>query len=120
LERKYCRAATEADRLLREPMFKEGNRAGLDPYKVAKRQFVLGQVVHKRDRWEAKYSAWQEFAEKFGRFVAGVRNWKGKKLPYTFGVLDVSFVLYLIDYLGFGEFVSARSLVQAVRALIAN
>lgn len=120
LERKFCRAATEADALLKQASYKGGNRADMDPYKVAKRQYVLGHLVHKQDRYEARYDAAQALAEKLGRALTAVREWKGKKLPYTFGVVDVSFLLYLIDHLGVGELVNARYLVEAVTSLISQ
>ena len=49
-----------------------------------------------------------------------VRNWKGKKLPYTFGVVDVWFLLSLIDYLGVGAYLSPRYLVQLATSLVST
>jgi hypothetical protein len=120
LERKYSRAAVEADRFLRGPIPKEGNSSRPDPYQHAKRQYLLGILVQKRDRLEAKHDAWLAVAERFGYMTQRLRRWKGKKLPYTFGILDVSFVLYLIDYLGVGEHVSARHLVDLVSTFLAK
>jgi hypothetical protein len=114
LERKYVRVAKEADGLLKQPTFKEGNSSRGDPFMSAKRQYLIGLLAQKRDRVEAKYAAWQTCADKFGRFVASLRSWKGKKLPYTFGAVDVLFVLGLIDYLGFSEVVSVRALVHLI------
>jgi hypothetical protein len=120
LERKYSRAAAEADRFLRGPIPKEGNSGRPDPYQHAKRQYLLGVLVQKRDRLESKHDAWLAVAERFGKATQRLRGWRGKKLPYTFGVLDVSFVLYVIDYLGVGEYVSARHLVEVVTTFFAR
>jgi hypothetical protein len=120
LEKKYERTAARAAALLREPTFREGNGSRSDPYQVAKRQYLLGMLGQKRDHLEAKHDAWLAFAEKFGRFVAAVRRWKGKALPYTFGAIDVVCVLSVIDYLGFGDYVSGRRLVEQVIGLFTN
>jgi hypothetical protein len=109
LERKYAKTALAADRLSRETLTKEGNSRS-DPCQGAKRLYLLGLLVQKRDRLEAKHEAWQESAERFHRLVTRLRDWKGKKLPYTLGVVDVSFVLYLIDYFGVGRYVDLRHL----------
>jgi hypothetical protein len=120
LEKKYARVAKEAEALVKQPTFKEGNSSRVDPYLVAKRQYLLGLLAQKRDRVEAKYAAWQIFSEKFGRFVANVQRWKGRKLPYTFGALDVACLLGVIDYLGFSEVIGVRALVAYVTSLFAG
>ena len=120
LEKKLTRAAVEAEQLARLTPHREGNSARYDTYQVAKRQYLLGILVQKRDRLEAKHDAWLAVAERFGYMTQRLRRWKGKKLPYTFGILDVSFVLYLIDYLGVGEHVSARHLVDLVSTFLAK
>jgi hypothetical protein len=120
LERKYARVAGAADVLVRQPVLREGNSNKSDPCQLAKRQFLLGSLVQKRDRIEAKHVAWQQCSDTFGRLIAGLRDWKGKKLPYTLGVLDVSCVLYLIDYLGVGEYVSIRRLMELIVSHFAN
>jgi hypothetical protein len=117
LEKKYTRVVKEADALVRQPAYKEGNSNRVDPYVIAKRQYQLGQAAHKRDRVEAKYVAWQGMAERFGRYVNRLRGWKGMKLPYTFGAVDVACVFATIDYLGFGEYVGVRPLIQLVTGL---
>jgi hypothetical protein len=119
LEKKYTRVAKEADALVRQPNYREGNSGRLsDPCAAAKRQFQLGQLAAKRDRVEAHYAAWQDFTDRFGKFLGRARNWKGRKLPYTFGVLDFAGALALIDYLGAGQYVNARALLQAVTSLL--
>jgi hypothetical protein len=120
LERKYARVAREADDLVRQPGYRDSNGGRGDPYLTAKRQYQLGLLAQRRDRLEARYVAWQGRAEKFGALVARIRSWKGRKLPYTLGVLDVLFVLSVIDYLGAGQYLNARSLLQAVTSLWAR
>ncbi len=118
LEKKYARVAKEADTLLRHANLREGNsNKTADQYQAAKRQYQLGLLAQKRDRVEAKYAAWKGRADRFGKVIARLKNWKGKKLPYTFGVLDVAGTLVLADYLGFGQYANARYLVQVVTSL---
>ncbi len=114
LEKKYARVAKEADVLVKQPIFKDGNGSRIDPYTTAKRQYQIGVLAQKRDRVEAKYEGWQRSADRLGRYVAKLRSWKGKTLPYTFGAVDVIFILGTIDYLGFGQYVSVRALVQFI------
>jgi hypothetical protein len=117
LEKKYARVAKEADTLLRQPSLREGNSSRADPYQAAKRQYQLGLLVQKRDRVEAQYTAWQGVAERTGKLVAGLKNWKGRKLPYTLGVLDVAGALALVDYLGLGQYVNARYVIGVLTSL---
>jgi hypothetical protein len=118
LESKYTRIARQADQLLRQSGTKEGNSNRNDPYLTAKRQYVLGQVAQKRDRVEARYAYWQQISEKLNRYAGRVRTWKGLKLPYSFGVIDVASVLWLIDRIGFGDYVSAGRLFELVRTYL--
>ena len=119
LEKKYTRVAKEADALVRQPSYREGNsgRLAADPYSLAKRQYQLGVLAQKRDRVEARYASWQDFTDRFGKFLVRVRHWKGRKLPYTFGALDVATTLALIDYFGAGQYLNARHLVETVASL---
>jgi len=119
LERAYARSASAADQMLREAALKGGTNK-LDQYQTAKRQYLLGRLVQERDRLEAKHDAWQQRADRCGRALVALRRWKGKTLPYTFGALDVWYVLQLIDYVGAGDYVSARALVRAVTALVGH
>ncbi len=120
LEQKYARAALAAEKLVREPAYRAGNGNRADPYEAAKRQFQLGALLQKSDRLETKCMTWQRRADKLGKAAEAVRGWKGRKLPYTFGVLDVSALLALADYLGVGELVSVRSLLRVLTALWVN
>ena len=114
LETKYARVAGEADAFLKQPIYKEGNSSKVDPYVSAKRQYMLGLLAQKRDRVEAKYVAWSHLADRFGRWTSNLQAWKGKKLPYTFGAVDVACVLGVIDFLGFGDYVGVRPLLAVI------
>jgi hypothetical protein len=120
LEKKYARVAKEADSLSKQFVYKEGNSNRVDPFVTAKRQYMLGLLVQKRDRVEAKYFAWQSLGDKFKRGVAKLKSWKGKKLPYTFGAVDVACVLGAIDYLGFQDYVSVHALIHYVASLFSR
>ena len=113
LERKFSRVAKQTHQVALEPAFKPGAR--LDACQIAKRQYQLGQLVQKRDRVEGKVHGWQAFADRFKGLTMRVKGWKGKKLPYTFGVVDVSCLLYAIDSVGMSRHVN---LAQAWRWLM--
>lgn len=86
-------ASREVNRL-GEPalaLLRDGNSNNnrTDPCQSAKRQFLIGLLVQKRDRLDEKHAAWEAFAERLGTIVTTLRNWKGKKLPYPLGVVDV-------------------------------
>ena len=116
LERKFIRTAAAVDAMLRHPDVKPGNSNKADPCVSAKRMLMLGQLVDQRDRVEAKHFAWQRWADRLTRWVDTVGDWKGKKLPYTMGAVDVWMVLCLIDYFGVGEYISTWNVIQLVMA----
>ena len=121
LEKKYTRTANDAEKLvLKQTMLRQGNSGNvkIDAAENAKRQFLLGQLVQKRDRLEDKHASWLAFADKFNGFVNRLREWKGRKLPYTMGVLDVSGALYLIDYFGVGQYINFQNMMQMVTSLM--
>jgi len=117
LEKKYSRVIKEADDLLRQSSHREGNSNRQDPYQSAKRQYQLAMLAQKRDRLEARFSTSHSRAERLGKFRQRLRAWKGRKLPYTFGALDVATTLALIDYFGAGQYLNARHLVETVASL---
>lgn len=118
LERRYVTAAQAVDRLFNREAVRPGNSSKPDVCQAAKRHYQLGQLVAERDRIEQKYVTWQQAADKLSRAVARVRGWKGQKLPYTLGILDVSGALLAIDYLGVGQYVSVRRVVEFVTACV--
>jgi hypothetical protein len=115
LERRYTRAALAVVKLMREPAYRDGNGGRGDLAQTAKRQYQLGVLVQHRDQLEARHNRCQLHAEKLGRLITGLRSWKGRALPYTLGILDVSSVLYLVNYLGAGEYANVRNLVDLVQ-----
>jgi hypothetical protein len=118
LERKYSRLAEEVGQLVRQPDYKAGNSNNVrDPCQSAKRAYLLGQFVQQRDRAEAKHFAWQHRAERLSRWVRALREWKGAKLPYTLGAVDLWMLLHMIDYVGVGEYLSTGNVVQTVTSL---
>jgi hypothetical protein len=119
LERKFTRMALAADKLAREP-FKPGNGNKWEVCQAAKRQYQLGILVQKRDRLEARHHFWDALADKLTRWKTALSNWKGKKLPYTLGVVDVALVLYALDRLGLGEYTSPEALWELAASLISK
>src|SRR5262249_15311738 len=89
LERKYAKVSRTTDELFKAQPPKPGNASKPDPYATARQAYLLGQAVEKREKVEAKYSAWQKFSDRFARAVTGIRSWQGRKLPYAVGVLDI-------------------------------
>jgi hypothetical protein len=123
LERKYMRVAGEAAKLIQQSNFKPGNSGSRSNdlwAETAKRQYELARLVIKRDRLEGKHYAWQRWADRLRHWVNGLRNWKGQKLPYTMGVLDIWLLMYFLDHLGVGEIVSAGKVVETVTAYLAQ
>ena len=104
----YSKLAEAVQKRLRESQIKPGNASKIDPCQSAKLQYELGLLVAKRDRVEAKHFVWQHRAEALARWVNTLSNWKGKKLPYTLGAVDLWLLLSAIDAIGFADFVSAR------------
>jgi len=104
----YSKLAEAVQKRLRESQIKPGNASKIDPCQSAKLQYELGLLVAKRDRVEAKHFVWQHRAEALARWVNTLSNWKGKKLPYTLGAIDLWLLLSAIDAIGFADFVSAR------------
>jgi hypothetical protein len=118
LERKYMRIARATDELCKAQTQRPGNNKP-DPYAAARAAYLLGQAVERRERLEARYCAWQKTAERLNSLIAAVRNWRGRRLLYVVGALDVLFVLGALDYLGYGQQISARTVVQFVRSFVA-
>jgi len=118
LERKYVRVSRQADEALRQLNQRPGNTSRSDPYETAKRQYRLALLATRRDRVEGRYTTWQQRAERIARMRARLANWKGRKLPYTFGALDVAGALALIDHFGAGRYLGARAIAEMVMALL--
>ncbi|HTU22892.1 MAG TPA: hypothetical protein VMG10_32940 [Gemmataceae bacterium] len=117
LEKKYTGVVKEADDLLRQASYRDGNTNRQDPYQSAKRQYKLAMLAEKRDRMESGYTRWHRRAESLGKLRHRLRAWKGRKLPYTFGALDVACVMGIVDYLGANHYLNARQVVESVASL---
>jgi hypothetical protein len=115
LEKKFSRVSLATSKLANQPLRPGGSRA--DMCASAKQQFDLGKLVHQRDRLEAKYYGWQKVSDRMTRWVKGARAWKGRKLPYTFGVIDVSMLLYAVDRFGLGQ-VDLSHLLQMIQSAV--
>jgi hypothetical protein len=120
LEGKYVRVSRQADEVLRLTNQRPGNGGRVDPIESAKRQYKLALLATRRDRVERRYAAWQSRADRVAKLRARLTGWKGRKLPYTFGALDVVGVLAVIDYLGAGRYVGPRALFEAVMKLVGH
>ena len=118
LERKFSHVAKQPNQVALETAFKQGTR--FDACQIAKRQYQLGQLAQKRDRVEGKVHAWQAFADRFKGMTSRVKGWKGKKLPYTFGVVDVSCLLYAIDSVGMSRHVNLAQVWRWFMSLIGH
>jgi hypothetical protein len=116
IARKYARVAVTVDRLTRDNAFRDGNTNRHDVARTAKRYFELGRQVQKKERLEAKHYAWQRWTDCLGGCISRLRNWKGQKLPYTLGALDVWLLFYLVDQFGVGEYVSGRNVIELVQS----
>ena len=102
LEKRYARVASEADTLLKQVSMRPGNSSRVDPLVSARQQFDLAVVATKRAQVEDRYSAWQSFTERFAQFRRRLAGFQGRVMPYLGGVLDVAFVVVLLDWLGYG------------------
>lgn len=115
LERKYSKVARDVLRQSNEPAYRMGNSGKVDFGASARRIFELGMLVRQRDKLESRYFSWRNRADRLGRLVTALRNWKGQKLPYTLGALDVWLVLYVIDRFGAGDVFGPRQVFDTVR-----
>ena len=116
LRGRYERLTQDVNKLASESLYRDGNsNRRPDAYQAAKTQYRLGQLIQRKDRLEDRYCGWLGRSERLAKWYTAVRHWKGRKLPYTFGVLDVAAVLWLVDYLGVGQVVSVGNLTQLLR-----
>ncbi len=105
-ERAYMKHAEKCGQLeTKAPCYTSGAE-------YAKHNFKLGRVAGKRDDCEEKYLSWQTTAERIGRWCEGIKNWSGRKLPYTLGAIDVYLVLAILDYYHFGQFLSLGTVLE--------
>lgn len=120
LGHKYARVALECDRLANQQLFKEGNSNRFDACKSARRQLELGQLVHKREGLEQKHFKWQLLADKLNRWHTRLRAWKGRKIPYTLGALDVWLVMSVADRMGAADYLNAKTVFDNLVRVFGN
>jgi hypothetical protein len=118
LERKYSRVARAAQEMAAQPVHRDGNSSRSDPYRSAKHQYLLGQLVQKRDRVEGRYAAWQARSERLGRVSTRLRSWEGRWLPYFLGAADA--VLLLTLFALFGSSAVSEQLRQVLESVVAR
>ena len=114
LEKKYMRVSRQAQELASQPVFKQGNGARPDPYKAAKHQYELGRVAQKRDRVEARYTAWQSLSERVSRLTRRLTAWRGRTAPYLVGALDTALAVAALQLLGYGDHLHVQKLLEVV------
>jgi hypothetical protein len=119
LERKYSAVLKETHALLHNPP-KEGNSNRPDPFQSAKRTYLLGAMADKKERLEVRHYAWQHRAEKVGNLLTRLRAWKGRKLPYVFGIVDSVVALCVLERLGYGQYTNPRRLLEMVTTWISG
>lgn len=117
LVKKHAAVEREAERLVKVAQLKQGNGGRPDAWQAAKRQYLLGRLVQHRDRVEARYDRWERRAERLKKLMVRLRSFKGRFVPYAFGVVDVGTLLYLLDRFGGPEAANVRHLTRTVAAL---
>ena len=117
LERKYVAAAKDAERLSNDLTLRGGNRLQADPCAAARKTFELGRLVQKRDRLEAKYTAWEARGERLAKTRDRLRRWKGRFTPYAMGAVDAILIVAGLAYLGAIQ-VDPRDLLDKLRAVV--
>jgi hypothetical protein len=120
IERKFIRAAAQADVLVKEMSYRGGNNSPADPLRAAKRQFELGRLVQARDRLETKYDTWEGRAEKCRSLRDRLRNCRGRLVPYVFGVIDVVGVFALATVFGIVDQAQLRHAFEAARTVVSR
>ena len=115
LSRKFARLAKEVLVVVRELPVKEGNSSRHDPLQNAKRQYLLGVLVEKKDRLEEKHHRWAQRVERLSQWVQNLRSWKGRLVPYALGAVDILTTMCTLDYVSHGDFLMLRHVVDMVK-----
>jgi hypothetical protein len=110
LEKRYVRLAADADSLLQKSCVRAGNSNRPDPFLAAKQQHELALLALKRDRVEDRYVKGQKFSERFASFRRGLAGFRGRAVPYLFGLVDVTAAVLVLDRMEVG--------VSQVRSLL--
>lgn len=120
LERRYARAARQADTLAKELSYRGGNCARPDAFLTAKRQYELGRVVQIRDRLEEKHDKWEVRAGKLRSLKTRLQTRRGRFLPYVIGAFDVVAAFAALNVFGVVNPDELRTAVQAARIVVAR
>lgn len=120
LERRYARAAKEADTVAKDMNFRGGNCARLDAFATAKRQYELGRLVEVRDRLELKHDKWEARAGWFRTLKIALQNRKGRFLPYVLGAVDVVGAFLVLSVFNVINAEQLRNAVQAARIVVSR
>lgn len=70
------------------------------PIEDARKNRLLTHAVEAMDRAEARYQKWNGRHDLLSGWLACLRAFKGRKLPYSAGVLDVVGTLAVLDATG--------------------
>jgi hypothetical protein len=114
LERKFTRIALATTRLAQQAPRPGNNRADLSH--TARQQYELGLLALKRDRLESRHFAWQLRLERLTKRLKALHEWRGRKLPYVLGVLDVALLFGTLNHFGLVD-VDFSQLVKTVHSL---
>lgn len=120
LERRYARAARQADAIAKELTFRGGNSSRPDAFVTAKRQYELGRWVQIRDRLEEKHDAWEARAGKFSTLKNRLQTCQGRFLPYMLGAVDVLGAFLALNVFGVVNPDELRTAVQAARIVVSR
>ena len=101
LEKRFVNHAGKVSSLL-EASAKRGGTNKNDSCLVAKQQYELALAGLQRDRVEARYTSWQSFSERFGKFRAALAGFRGRLVPYLFGLADVTGLVVLMNQFSVG------------------
>jgi hypothetical protein len=118
LERRYIRAAQNAEKLAKEMSFRGGNCSLPDSFAVAKRQFELGRLVQIRDRFEEKFAKWEGRAATCRRWREGLLGRKGRVVPYLLGAVDMIGIALLLAVTGVVDSMQLQKVVDTTRQIV--
>ena len=85
------------------------------PRVSAMRSARLGGLLTAVDNQARRTDVWAGRAVWIGRAARYVASWRGMKLPYTMGIIDVVATFQALDYLHFSKYVSLEIVVGLVR-----
>lgn len=116
LEHRFGRASLAVLRLAEAPP-RPGNQQA-DICAAARRTYELGRLVQKRDALLTRWVSRQKRADTVSEWLLALRSWKGRKLPYSFGVVDIWIVLSLIDQAGLSQVLGPRAMLEQILSLL--